>query len=44
LLGVPVSVTGSKLENFEASTLKSATAPDGVKVRRPVAWRARSVD
>jgi hypothetical protein len=44
LVGVPVSVAGSMLENFEAGTLKSTTGPDGGTVRRPVAWRAHSVD
>jgi hypothetical protein len=44
LLGVPVSVLGSKLENFDAGTVRSMTGPLSVKVRRPVAWSARSVD
>jgi hypothetical protein len=37
LLGVPVSVLRSKLENFEAGTMRSTTGPLSVKVRRPVA-------
>jgi hypothetical protein len=44
LLGVPVSVAGSNVENFDAGTLVSSTGPELVNVRSPVAWTARSVD
>jgi hypothetical protein len=37
LLGVPVSVAGSKVENFDAGTVVSRTGPELVTVRNPVA-------
>jgi hypothetical protein len=37
-------VLGSKLENFEAGTVRSITGPPAVRVSRPVACKARSVD
>jgi hypothetical protein len=44
LLGVPVSVTGSNVENFDAGTLVSSTGPELVIVRSPVDWIALNVD
>ena len=44
LLGVPVSVAGSNVENFDAGTLVSSTGPELVKVTSPVDGTARNVD
>jgi hypothetical protein len=40
LLGVPVSLAGSNVENFDAGTLRSSTGPELVIVRSPVDWIA----
>jgi hypothetical protein len=44
LLGVPVSVATSKVENFAAGLVGSKTGPPAVSVTTPVACRARNVD
>jgi hypothetical protein len=44
LLGVPVSVTGSNVENLAAGRLRSSTGSPEVRVTTPVACRARKVD
>jgi hypothetical protein len=41
---VPVSVSGSNVENFEAGMLMSSTGPVLVMVRQLVVWSVRNVD